>query len=112
MNKNRQLNCYSQAKIEKAFIPTIKMIYECIGNKAFKRDKGFVPTFFEAVMVGIAKRLELGDIENLDEFKKQYTNLVSNKTFLDVSVKIRDLTNEHNLKERLRMATETFADLQ
>ncbi|NEU72941.1 DUF262 domain-containing protein [Hassallia byssoidea VB512170] len=112
MNKNRQLNCYSQAKIEKAFIPTIEIINKCIGNKAFKGEKGFVPTFFEAVMVGIAKRLESGNIENFDEFKKQYNTILSNKNFLAISVKIRDLTNEHNLKERLRMATETFADLQ
>ncbi|MBW4572557.1 MAG: DUF262 domain-containing protein [Tolypothrix carrinoi HA7290-LM1] len=112
MIKNRQFRYYSQAKREKAFIPTIEMIYKCIDNKAFKGEKGFVPTFFESIMVGVAKRLESGDLENLDEFKKRYKTLVSDKNFLAVSVKIRDLTNEHNLKERLRMATETFADLQ
>lgn len=111
MSKNRYLKHQSKDQIIKAFIPTIEMIDKCLGNKAFRREKVFIPTFFEAVMVGMTKRLEKGTLQNVAQFQERYQHLVSDKNFLAVSVKIRDLTNEHNVKERLRLATEAFADL-
>ncbi|MFE1744505.1 DUF262 domain-containing protein [Coleofasciculus sp. H7-2] len=112
MTKNRQLKQQSRDRIIKAFIPTIEIIYKCVGNKAFRREKAFVPTWFEAVMVGTAKRLEKGTIQNIEEFQQIYQRLISDEEFLGVSVKIRDLTNEYNVKERLRLARETFAELK
>ena len=72
----------------------------------------FVPTFYEAVMIGVARRLESGEIQNMNDLKERYYNIVNNKDFLAVSVKIRDLTNEYNVKERLRLGTEAFAGLE
>lgn len=111
MSKNRHLKHQTKDTLMKAFIPTIETIYKYVGTKAFRREKAFVPTWFEAVMVGIAKRMEKGTIQNVEEFPERYQRLVNNESFLGVSVKIRDLTNEYNVKERLRLATEAFADL-
>jgi hypothetical protein len=112
MKQNRNLKNQSKDQLIQVFIPAMEVIHTCLDQKAFRPQKVFVPTFFEAVMVGIARRLEKGEIHNHDELGERYNRLVNDKTFLAVSVKIRDLTNEHNVKERLRMATEAFADLE
>lgn len=111
MKQNRNLKYHSEEQLSKAFIPTIELIYNCLGKKAFRPQKLFAPTFYESVMVGLARRLERGEIYNQNELKERYNNLISDKNFLSIAEKIRDLTNEFNVKERMRMATEAFADL-
>lgn len=112
MQQNRHLKRQSREQIIRAFIPTIELIYECLRQEAFRPQKVFIPTFFEAVMIGIARRQEKGRINNIKKVAERYKELVNSREFLDVSVKIRDLTNEYNMKERLRLATEAFADLE
>lgn len=112
MLQNRHLKHQSKERIKKIFMMTVDILSKSLGNKAFRRGKMFVPTFYEAVMIGVAKRLERGEIQNFNDLKQRYNNIVNNKDFLDVSVKIRDLTNEYNVKERLRLATEAFAGLE
>lgn len=112
MSKNRHLKDISKEEMSQVFIKTIGVISQGIGNTAFRRDKTFVPTFFESVMVSIARRLSKGDIENFHELNKCYDLLLKDEKFLNVSVKIRDLTNEYNVKERLRLATEAFNNLK
>jgi uncharacterized protein with ParB-like and HNH nuclease domain len=111
MKHNRNLKHHSQEEVIKAFIPTIGLIYNCLGHKAFRPQKLFVTTFYEAVMVGLARRLEKGEIQNPEELKQRYEHLIHNPNFLGISKKRPDLTSEFNVKERMRMATETFADL-
>ena len=112
MLQNRHLKHQSKEQIKKIFMRTVDILYKSFGNKAFRREKMFVPTFYEAVMIGVERRLERGEIQNINDLKERYNNLVNNKDFLAVSVKIRDLTNEHNVKERLRLGTEAFAGLE
>lgn len=112
MSKNRNLKYQSRQKICNIFIQTLTIINESLGNKAFRQSKGFTPTFFEAVMVGMARRLAKGNIQSINEFKECYQRLLNNQNFLAVSIKIRDLTNEYNVKERLNLATQAFADLK
>jgi hypothetical protein len=112
MSKNRHLKDISKEEMSQLFIKTIGVISQGIGNKAFRRYKTFVPTFFESVMVSIARRLSKGDIDNFHELNKCYHQLLKDENFLKVSVKIRDLTNEYNVKERLRLATEAFNNLK
>lgn len=112
MKGNRHLKLQSEEQISKAFIETIEVVHQGISNKAFHPQKVFSPTLFEAVMVGIARRLEQGAIKNFDELREWYNYLLNEEKFVAVSAKIRDLTSEHNIKERLRLGTEAFADLE
>ncbi|HLO88941.1 MAG TPA: DUF262 domain-containing protein [Nostocaceae cyanobacterium] len=111
MNRNRDLKYYSRDQIIKAFAPTVELIEKCIGSKVFRPEKIFLPTFFESIMVGVARRLEKGEVQNTENFKERYYSLTQNEEFKSISMRNRNLTGEQNVKERIRMATEAFADL-
>lgn len=110
MGQNRHCNLQSEDKISKAFEDTIEVVYKALGNKAFKPKKALNATVFDAVMVGISRRLEKGAIQNLESLKQRYHNLLSDENFLTVPG--QSTSDEKNVRQRLTLATEAFADLE
>lgn len=112
MRQNRHLTRQSKEQIIKAFIPTIELLHKCLGNKAFKPQKLLIPTYFEAVMVVTASRLEQGNINNLQQLEERYKSLIEDDGFSGVAQKIRNLTSEDNVRKRLEIVFNYFADLE
>lgn len=112
MKQNRHLARQSEEQIINAFIPTIELLYECLGNKAFKPQKILMPTYFEAVMVVIARRLEQGKINNLEQLGERYKSLIEDENFSGVAQKIRNLTSADNVRDRLKFASNYLGDLE
>ena len=112
MRQNRHLGRQSKEQIIKAFIPTIELLHKCLGNKAFKPQKLLIPTYFEAVMVVTARRLEQGNIQNFEQLEERYKSLIEDEGFSGVSQKIRNLTSEDNFRRRLEIVSNYFADLE
>lgn len=112
MRQNRNLARQSEEQIIKAFIPTIELLYECLGNKAFKPQKLLIPTYFEAVMVVTARRLEQGNINNWEQLEERYKSLIEDDGFSGVAQKIRNLTSEDNVRRRLEIASNYLGNLE
>ncbi|MEG3941126.1 MULTISPECIES: DUF262 domain-containing protein [unclassified Microcoleus] len=112
MRKNRHFAHQSKKQIINAFIPTIELLHKCLGNKAFKPLKLLIPTYFEAVMVVTARRLEQGKINNFEQLEERYKSLMENDSFSGVAQKIRNLTSEDNVKRRLEIASNYLGNLE
>ncbi|NET69646.1 MAG: hypothetical protein F6K62_00875 [Sphaerospermopsis sp. SIO1G2] len=112
MGKNRHLQVYSEAQIKDKFETTIQLIYDSIGSQAFKPKKNLNAAVFDAIMVGIARRLERGDIQNTDTLISQYQLLLANHDFQAVTINTARTSEEPIIKERIKLAIEVFAEIE
>jgi deoxyinosine 3'endonuclease (endonuclease V) len=64
---------------------------------------------FDAVMIGVAKRLVKGAISEPATLKLRYSELLKNGDFLAVAE--RATADEESVSRRLRLATKSFADV-
>jgi len=111
MDKNRDHNLYDPAYLKKLFENTIEFIDQTLGIKAFRPRRGLNAAAFDAVMVGLARRLEQGEIKDLEQFKDVYYRLLESEEFRDVSINARQISSLDNVTRRINMATEAFGAL-
>ena len=88
------------------FIETIDVCLSAFGEKSFRVTRALNAAVFDAVMVGIAKRLEQGPIRDLKELNSAYKRLLSNKSF--IAAYIRSTADEESVRTRLDLAITTF----
>ena len=107
MKENRALTKCPRERIMPVFENTVRVILEQIGEDAFKPTKSLNAAMLDSIMVGVARRLQSGEIKSemrghVDELRKneQYLNLISSTTSDPARVRLR-----------LQMATEAFAAL-
>lgn len=112
MRQNRHLARQSEEQIINAFIPTIEVLHKGLGNKAFKPQKLFIPTYFEALMVVTGRRLQQGKINNLEQMGERYQSLIEDNNFSGVAQKVRNLTSQENVRERLKIASYYLGNLE
>jgi len=94
---------------EEMFIKTVDEIYNAMGKLSFRVGKVINTAFFDAVMVGLSRRLKKGgDIKKAD-LKKAYSDLLKNEDFLAAISKAT--SDETNVKKRIDIATRAFSDL-
>lgn len=106
MEKNRNLPGEVGEKLEEAFSSTIKFIHNTIGKKAFRPDGVINAAVFDSSMVGTARRLSKGEIVNTEDFKQVYEKLLSNEHYRKPCRKAT--SDEKNVRDRIRLATEKF----
>jgi hypothetical protein len=110
MSANRDFALYSKEEIRRAFTQTIGFAQSDFGDRVFKLEKALNAAVFDAVMVGLAKRLDRGTINDTLAAKKAYQSLIANEEFLS---KCRRATaNEENVRERIRLAIAAFENLE
>lgn len=112
MGKNKHLKFYSGQQIKDKFETTIQLINDSIGSEAFKPKKSLNAAIFDAVMVGIARRLERGSIQNIDDLVSQYQSLLNNHNFQAVTTNTARTSEAGIIKERIKLATEAFAEIE
>lgn len=112
MGKNRHLNIYPGNEIKNKFETTIEKIYQCIGEKAFKPKRILNASVFDAVMVGVAHRLDKGDISDCSQLQSAYNGLLENQNFLAVTVNTARTSEVGSLRERIKIATKAFSQIQ
>ncbi len=111
MVKNRNLQFQSKVELLRIFENTIEVIQKCLGKKAFRLRGPLNVALFDAVMVGVAKRLQnKGDIPSCDSLNGQYTKLLADQTFVDAITKAT-ATEEH-VKQRIERGIRYFADVE
>lgn len=80
MRVNRGISDDSAEKLENLFIECISLICDSIGSTAFKTGGTFLLSRFDAVMVGLAKRVEKNSISS-DEVKVSFDKLLKNEDY-------------------------------
>ena len=109
MGRNKHLTVVSSEDIRSVFVPAVEIIYQSIGKRAFRLARVLNAAVFDAVMVGIARRLHSSTISDLDALNQRYANLLAAPAFLEVAE--RATADEESVSRRIQLATEAFADV-
>lgn len=109
MATNRHLQKHSAQELSDLFSSTISVVQQCLGDKVFKPQGTLNAAVFDAVMVGTARRLQKGGIEDPAAFSRAYKKLLKDPTFISVTEKATN--NVDSVSKRLQLAEHAFADL-
>lgn len=107
---NKNLERQSGIELTTLFGNTITIINDTLGNKAFRPRRGINAAMFDSVMVGIAKRLEKGPINNKDEFLKKYYQLLKNTEYIETIS--ANTTDNEVVTKRMQITIQLFNDLE
>ena len=94
--------------LKNAFVTTIGVVEQAIGNRAFRLIRALNAAVFDAVMVGIAKRLDRSPLPNLDKVKLAYDTLLLDAEFRSACE--RSTADEENVRKRREAAILAFKD--
>lgn len=110
MADNRYLKVNSENQVAAVFQNTIDTVLKCLGNRAFRPERALNAAVFDAVMVGIARRLEeCGPVAEGEALQSQYQALLDHGAFINATKK--STSDERNVSLRINLATETFAEV-
>lgn len=110
MASNRKLQRHSRPELELAFIPTIEMICSALGTVAFRPIRAINAAVFDAVMVGLTRRLKQRPVLSRENLVNSYHELLAMGEFREAYE--GSTSNEEHVKDRIRLATERFAGLE
>ncbi len=110
MVKNRHLKLNSEQDLEKVFSSTIKLIHHSLSEIAFRPENTLNAAVFDAVMVGVARRLAKGEIKNIEELKKKYEELLVTDEFKKAYK--TGTSDKENVRTRIVLATNIFDSIQ
>jgi hypothetical protein len=109
MGRNRHLSLIPADRIRDVFVQTVDTVYRSLGTRAFRLAKVLNAAVFDAVMVGVARRLERGAVMSCETMRMRYSTLLSSKEFLLAAE--RATADEDSVSTRLRLASEAFGDV-
>jgi len=109
MGKNRSLTLQNEKELEDIFIRVIKLISLTLGKRAFRIERAINAAVFDAVMVGISRRLNKGSIANPSDLIEAYDLLMTNSIFINACR--TGTSDETNVTTRTDLATEAFAKI-
>lgn len=109
MASNRALAKHDAAELTALFEKTVTIIFDAIGQRAFRLKNAVNAAVLDSLMVGIAARVAAGPITVPDQIKIAYAALLSNSEYLNATG--RATADEESIKTRLRLAKEAFAGL-
>lgn len=109
-SKNRNPKPKELEAFRNSFCSTIKIIFDSLGTEAFRPARALNVAVFDSVMLGVARRLDLGTVHKPDQLKTAYHNLISNKKYIDA---VTGPTADKSLVDtRIDLATEAFANVK
>lgn len=106
MSQNRDLNLYNRDLLISLFSSTIKVIADNIGESAFRRGTSINAAIFDAVMIGVAKRLERRDELDSEKVKQQYNALMADPEFITSTS--TDTSSIEAVRTRIQKAKDYF----
>ena len=110
MGANRHFALQGPNQLRDAFLPSVALLSGTIGPRAFKPKRALNAAVFDAVMVGLARRLREGPVRVRDDVAQRYAVLLTNDNF--VAATERSTTDEESVRRRLEVATESFATIR
>jgi hypothetical protein len=106
MDSNRQLQNQDAATLEKAFRPTIKLIDDFIGASAFRPVRAINAAVYDAVMVGLANRMEREPSPDPERIRPAYDSLLKAEDFEAAYGK--STSDEEQVRKRIQIAISYF----
>ncbi|MGH7204874.1 MAG: DUF262 domain-containing protein [Nitrospiraceae bacterium] len=110
MGKNKGLTDQAKHELTRAFVGTIELVHSCMGSAAFKPKRTLNAAVFDAVMVGVAKRLRRGGVKDKKALTQKYHELLDNADF--ISACETGTAGEESVSRRIGLATTAFADVE
>lgn len=96
-------------RLSAVFRNTIAKINVAIGVRAFRIIRALNAAAFDAVMVGLARRLDSGPMPSDSAVSAAYDTLVANDEFRQACE--RATADEENVRKRISLATNAFAQI-
>ena len=109
MARNRDLGRQSEAELRDVFCKTTSILNRVLGRRAFRPKRSVNAAVVDSLMTGVAKRLRSGEIENPEQFRRRYERLLLNGDYRAATEK--GTSQEANVKTRMKLATNAFADV-
>ena len=106
MEKNARIEKPAADGLSALFRGTIKVFADNLGRRAFRPERSLNTAVFDAVMVGLAERLNSGPIKNPLSFVSAYDQLLADDKFKDAYT--RSTADEEKVKLRIGMAKSAF----
>jgi uncharacterized protein with ParB-like and HNH nuclease domain len=94
---------------EQLFRHTIDFIDAHLANTAFRIDKPINAAVFDSVMVGVAKRLQKGNVKDATSFQSVYKKLLEDSKFKELLQ--GGTSDDKNVKNRLEIACSLFDEV-
>jgi hypothetical protein len=110
MQTNMDLSSESERQFIALFNNTIHIIYESLGERAFKPHRTLNAAVFDAVMVGVARRLEQGEIKNTEALREIYDELINDEEFKKLVSS--NTGGEASVRGRNYIATRAFQNVE
>lgn len=89
------------------FTTAIDFVMRTAGRRAFRPERTLNAAVFDAVMVGVARRLARGPVADEEAGQRAYDTLLQNEEFRDATT--TGTSQEQNVQTRLEMAENAFA---
>lgn len=110
MASNRHFQLIKPEELSDIFLSAVGLIGEIFGDTAFKRGGPFNAAVYDALMVGIARRLKKGPISDGETLVAQYSTLLERDEFKSATE--TGTADERSVARRLALATEAFEAVQ
>ena len=110
MGKNKNMDEANASRMKKTFSDTIELVFTAIGSRAFRPVRALNAAVFDAVMVGIAKRLREGKVVSTDELSAAYQGLLGAEDFMEACG--RGTASAERVELRLEAATVAFSTIK
>lgn len=113
---NRFASKYRRAKTETLetwktiFRSTIDVFISALGRRAFRPGSSMNAAVFDSMMVGMARRVELGPVSDVSAVRAAYEQLLDDATYSEAVS--RSTADEKFVKTRLSMSTTAFAEIR
>jgi len=104
--KNRNPTPQRLTEFVNLFSRTITVALQALGQRAFRPKNAINAAIYDSVMVGIARRLERGPIEETTAIKTAYEGLLDQQTYKDATS--RATADNAAVAVRIEEATEFF----
>jgi len=108
-NKYREPDESFLREMDRLFKITIDSIYDSIGEKAFRLEKGINAAVFDSVMVGLARRISSHYDVDPKALKIAYQKLMTDHEYLEAIS--QSTSDAKNVYFRLEFVTEKFSQL-
>jgi hypothetical protein len=110
VKRNRNPSPERMGEFKTLFESTISIARTALGPRAFRPQKAFNAAIYDAVMVGISRRLQKGSIAEPNALKTAYEQLLIDKEF--AASTSRATSDNASVASRLERATAAFAEVR
>lgn len=107
--RHRNLANGEKDQFSTIFTRTINAIEASIGHQAFRPERAFNAAVFDAVMVGLARRLARDETYDPRALKAAYDELLAKPEFRNAFSNSTSFTT--NVSDRIKFATEAFSNI-